>query len=94
MEKKKIFKVSCEYYLQGKDYNEVLDFIANEDNLVESHFIIDEVKVGSVDEDDIYNHPKFECECEWGGNKHECDKCAYGTEYHFDEKTGECIKNE
>ena len=56
-EKMKVFKVKCEYYLQGKDYNEVLDFIANEDNICESHFIIDEVE--GIGEDDIYNHPKW-----------------------------------
>ena len=55
--KKKIFKVSCEYYLYAKDKEEVIDFIASEDNIVESHFIIDEVS--GIDEDDIYNHPKF-----------------------------------
>lgn len=57
--KKPIYKISCEYYIYADDKEEVIDFIANEDNLVESHFIIEEVNRGDVDEDDIYNHPKW-----------------------------------
>jgi len=53
----KIYKISCEYYIYAKDKDDAIDFISNEDNLVESHFIIDEVK--DIDEDEIYNHPKF-----------------------------------
>jgi len=57
--KRKVFKVSCEYYLYANDEEEVIDFIAQEDNLVESHFIIEEVNKENINEDDIYNHPKF-----------------------------------
>ena len=61
--KKPVYKISCEYYLYADDKDEVIDFIANEDNLVESHFTIEEVSKDDIifiDEDDIYNHPKFE----------------------------------
>lgn len=60
--KKPVFKVHCEYYLYADDKTEAIDFIANEDNIVESHFIIEEVNKEDVDEDEIYNHPKFEKE--------------------------------
>ena len=57
--KQKVFKVSCEYYLYADNKEEVIEFISWEDNLAESHFIIEEVNKEDVKEDDIYNHPKF-----------------------------------
>jgi len=57
--KRKVFKVSCEYYLYADNEEKVIEFISWEDNLVESHFIIEEVNKEDIDEDDIYNHPKF-----------------------------------
>ena len=57
--KRKVFKVSCEYYLYANDEDEVIDFIAQEDNLVESHFMIEEADKENIDKEDIYNHPKF-----------------------------------
>jgi len=58
--KKPIWKVSCEYYIYANDKDEVIDFIANEDNIVESHFIIEEIDKKEIDEDEVYNHPKFD----------------------------------
>ena len=58
--KKPIYKISCEYYIYANDKDEVIDFIANEDNIVESHFIIEEVNKEDINEDDVYNHPKFD----------------------------------
>lgn len=57
--KKPVFKISCEYYIYADDKEDAINFIAEEDNLVESHFIIEEVNKDSVSEDDIFNHPKF-----------------------------------
>jgi len=54
----KIYKISCEYFIYADSEEKVIEFISNEDNLVESHFQIEEVS--NIDEDDIYNHPKFE----------------------------------
>jgi hypothetical protein len=58
--KKPVYKISCEYYIYADDKDEAIEFIASEDNLVESHFIIEEATKENMNEDDIYNHPKFE----------------------------------
>ena len=59
--KKQVYKITCEYYIYANDKDEVIDFIAQEDNLVESHFIIEEGDKNrwGINDDDIYNHPKF-----------------------------------
>lgn len=56
---KPVYKISCEYYIYADDETEAIEFIASEDNIVESHFTIEQVNKESVSEDDIYNHPKF-----------------------------------
>lgn len=58
---KPIFKISCEYYLYANDKDEVINFISNEDNIIESHFNIEEgnkIKWG-IKEDDVYNNLKW-----------------------------------
>jgi hypothetical protein len=56
---KKIYKIYCEYYLYADSEEEAINFIACEDNLVESHFIIEEVDEKDVDEADIYNKEEY-----------------------------------
>lgn len=60
--KKPVYKISCEYFIYADDKDEVIDFIANEDNIVESHFIIEEGDKNKwgIKEDDVYNSPMFD----------------------------------
>jgi len=58
--KPKIYKIECQYYIYADSEEDAIEFIACEDNLVESHFIIEEVDEKDVDEVDIYNKELYE----------------------------------